>query len=103
MSGNPLLVRYDRPNTKNGPPFFDRSTRNCVLIPNMLIFLESGELGESSSVLKILILVYGKKSNFRGGTQSLCIKSERTQVGTIMFRSGHGVQWYQVYPDSLPP
>ncbi len=33
MSGNPLLVRYDRPNTQIGPSFFDRTTRNCVFNP----------------------------------------------------------------------
>ncbi len=69
----------------------------------MLIFLESGGPGESSPALKILILGYGKKSNFRGGTPNLCIKSERGQVGIIMFRSGQGVEWHQVCPDSLPP
>ncbi len=56
------------------------------LIPSIRIFLESGGLGESSPVLKIFILGYGKKSNFRGRTPNLCIKSERGQEGTLMFR-----------------
>ncbi len=69
----------------------------------MLIFLESGGLGEASPALKILILGYGKTSNFPGGTPNVCIKSERDNIGTIMFRSGQGVEWYQVCPDSLRP
>ncbi len=46
MSGNPPLESYEAPNTQNGPPFFDRTTRNCV--PNTLMFLESGGLGSKT-------------------------------------------------------
>ncbi len=70
-------------------------------IPNILIFLGSGGRGESSPALKILIPGYGKKSYFRGGTPSLCIKSESGQVGTTMFRSGQGVEWYQVESNGI--
>ncbi len=62
----------------------------------MLIFLESEGLGESSPASEFLILGYGRKSNFRGGTPNMSIKSERGKVGTIMFRSSQGVGWYQV-------
>ncbi len=33
-------------------------------------------------------LGYGRKSNFRGGTTNLSIKSERVKVGTVMFHLG---------------
>ncbi len=62
----------------------------------MLIFLKSGWLEKSSPALEFLILGYGKKSNFSGGTPNLITKSERCTVGTIMFLSGQGVEWYQV-------
>ncbi len=39
----------------------------------MLIFLESGGLGEHRATFKFLVLGYGKKSDFRGGTPNLCI------------------------------
>ncbi len=53
----------------------------------MLIFLESGGLGEHRPTFTFLILGYGKKLDFRGGTPNLGIKSVRGQVGTTMFRS----------------
>ncbi len=97
---NPKIVNH----AQNRPPFFDRATRYCVLTPNMLIFLKSGYPGESTPEPEFLILGYGKKSNFRDGTPNLGITSERGKVGTIiMFRSGQGIEWYQVCPDSLPP
>ncbi len=62
------------------------------LTPNLLIILESGGLGESNPALKILIPGYGKKSNFRGGTSNLCIKSESSQVGTARAKESNGTK-----------
>ncbi len=59
----------------------------------MLKFLESEGPEESSHASEFLILGYGKKSNFRGGTPNLSIKSERGKAGTIMLCSGPGVEW----------
>ncbi len=56
-------------------------TCNCVLLPKILIFLKSGWPGEHNSPASaFLISGYGKKSNFRGGTSNLSIKSERGNV-----------------------
>ncbi len=69
MFGNPSLC-------VTNPQFFDHPTRYCVFNPNMLILLKSKWLGEHSPIFTFLILVYGKKSNFRAGTPNLSIKSE---------------------------
>ncbi len=99
-------MRYDRPNTEKSPKSTSvfRSYKPAIvfLIPNMLIFLESWGLGQTSPASEFLILGYGKKSNLRGGTSNLSIKSKRSKIGTIMFRSGQGVKWYQVCWDSTP-
>ncbi len=92
-----------RKKPKMDPRFLTVRPAIVFLILNMLIFLESGGLGQTSPASEFLILGYGKMSDFRGGTPNLCIKSERGNVCTTMFRSGQGVEWYQVYPDSLPP
>ncbi len=77
-------VELYRSHTKR-PRFSTIRPAIVLLIPNMLIFLESEVLGESSPASEFLILGYGKKSNFRGGTPNLSINSERGTVGTIIF------------------
>ncbi len=67
---DPKIVDF----AQNRPPVFDHTTRPAIvfLIPNMLIFLESGGGGgleESSPASEVLILGYGKKANFRGGPE----------------------------------
>ncbi len=70
----------------------------------MLIFLESVGLGQTSPVSEFLILGYDKKSNFRGGTPNMCIKSERGKIPIDRYlRSSQGGERYQACPDSLRP
>ncbi len=62
------------------PRFSTVRTAIVFLIPNMLIFLESGGPGQHFTAKLFLILGYGKKSDFRGGTPNLCIKSSMVKV-----------------------
>ncbi len=61
MFGNPSLVSYDRPNTEKRPkptPVFRPYDPQLIvsLIPEMLIFLESGGLGHLIFASEFLIL-----------------------------------------------
>ncbi len=69
---------------QNHPQFFDHTTPKLCFHPDMHIFLESGWLGKSSPASEFLISGYGKKSNFRRGTQNRSIKSELGTVGTVI-------------------
>ncbi len=79
------ITSMRRQTPKMDPRFSTVRPAIVFLIPNMLIFLESGGLGESSSALKILILGYGKKSDFRGGTPNLCIKARAKETNGTKF------------------
>ncbi len=73
-----LLNRLFCSKSPSPTPAFRSYDPIAFLIPNILIFLKSGCLGEHSP--HRTFLGYGKKSNFRAGTPNLSIKWNQSGV-----------------------